>query len=278
MKKTVYVMIFAAILLGIAGPLILSGMNCDADRKSVSSAKQPAIEMRGPESTGESRDKRDSMQASASDGSSQDSSRTHISREMSDSSAASGSEAISSAYSAESANSAISKDSQGKNNSQQPARNGSGQAQSQNKGEDKNGAAVLEESSAETPTASDGGAAGQQEGTQISLAIVGAGGKIIFGPAKVIIKDDDKWGATVLGALDASGVEYGISPRFAGFVTSIAGESNNGMKGWMYEVNDRVPMTAADKMKLAPGDRVLWWYSESLDKPAPAWDEIEKKQ
>lgn len=44
----------------------------------------------------------------------------------------------------------------------------------------------------------------------------------------------------------------------------------------MYKVNDQVPMTAAVDMKLAAGDRVLWWYSEGLDKPPPEWAQLEK--
>jgi hypothetical protein len=116
------------------------------------------------------------------------------------------------------AKSDFAKDSADKNVTQKNARPGSEETPDKNQDGNKNNVTVHEENEGKDGASSDDGGAESEKGTEVSLAIVGAGGKIIFGPGKVIIKDDNKWGVTALGALDASGVEYRISSRFAGFV------------------------------------------------------------
>ncbi|MDN5331085.1 MAG: hypothetical protein PWP45_310 [Tepidanaerobacteraceae bacterium] len=111
---------------------------------------------------------------------------------------------------------------------------------------------------------------------QVEIAIVGKEGRIVYGPAKVAVKENNRWGLTVLGALDSTGVEYNTSPTYAGFVISIAGQANKGMSGWMYKVNDEVPMAAASEKKIKPGDRIIWWYSESISTPSPDWESLVK--
>lgn len=122
-------------------------------------------------------------------------------------------------------------------------------------------------------TGSTSAAAGE---CQVEIAIVGKEGRVLYGPAKVAVEENNRWGLTVLGALDSTGIEYKTSPTYGGFVISIAGEANKGMSGWMYKVNDEVPMAAASEKKIKPGDRIIWWYSESINTPSPDWESLVK--
>ncbi len=90
---------------------------------------------------------------------------------------------------------------------------------------------------------------------------------------------------TALGALDVASKKVGFSytvsdayyDSFGLFVTSIAGISNQGYSGWMYNVNDVTPSVAADKYGVKNGDVVWWYYSTSTNdtpKTAPAVIEI----
>jgi len=106
----------------------------------------------------------------------------------------------------------------------------------------------------------------------VNVAVVGKDGELLFGPAAVQLKEKGRWGATALGALDATGLPYNISAGFAGFVEAVAGQRNKGQAGWMYKVNEEIPMVAADKKPVASGDKVIWWYSKSMDTPPPTWE------
>nr|WP_277998869.1 DUF4430 domain-containing protein [Moorella sulfitireducens] len=101
-------------------------------------------------------------------------------------------------------------------------------------------------------------------------------GQVLFGPSFVEVDENNKWGLTVLGALDATGLKYSISPVYGKLVTSIAGQENKGMSGWMYKVNEEVVMMAASDKEIVAGDRIIWWYSESLGSKAPSWGDLEQ--
>jgi hypothetical protein len=94
---------------------------------------------------------------------------------------------------------------------------------------------------------------------------------VTLGPA-------NRWGATALGGLDATGLPYVLSSRWAGFVEEIAGQRNRGQSGWMYKVNDEVPLTTADQKEVKPGDKIIWWYSQSMADSPPAWEELLRHQ
>ncbi|QGP93866.1 hypothetical protein MGLY_32890 [Neomoorella glycerini] len=111
-------------------------------------------------------------------------------------------------------------------------------------------------------------------GCLVEIAIVGMKGQILYGPAPVTVDKDNKWGLTALGALDATGVQYSLSPVYGNLVQSIAGQANKGMRGWMYKVNGETPMVAASEKVVNPGDKIIWWYSESIDNPGPAWQDL----
>lgn len=112
------------------------------------------------------------------------------------------------------------------------------------------------------------------EAITVNIAVVGKNGEILFGPAAMQITKKNRWGVTALGTLDATGLPYDMSTGWSGFVEAIAGQRNKGQSGWMYKVNGEIPLVAADKKPVTTGDKVIWWYSKSMDTPPPGWDEL----
>jgi hypothetical protein len=104
--------------------------------------------------------------------------------------------------------------------------------------------------------------------------VVGRSGEKLFGPATVNVLSTNPWGLTALGALDATGLSYIMSTTFDGFVNSIAGQAGSGMEGWMYTVNDTSPMVAAKDHDVSSGDKVIWYYSKSMEQEAPTWAQL----
>lgn len=107
----------------------------------------------------------------------------------------------------------------------------------------------------------------------VYIAVVGMNGELLYGPGSVKVSQDDRWGLTALGALDATGLDY---DEDNGFVKSIAGQANRGMNGWMYKVNGSVPMVAASAKTVNDGDQVIWWYSTDINSPGPDWSSLLK--
>ncbi len=110
----------------------------------------------------------------------------------------------------------------------------------------------------------------------VQMKIFGQGGKLLYGPNRVDIKEGNRWGATVLGALEAAdGVSYNLKEYSYGpYVESIYDLKAKGMSGWMYQVNDKKGAVGADKHALQSDDRIIWWYSESYDQPVPRWQDL----
>jgi hypothetical protein len=113
-----------------------------------------------------------------------------------------------------------------------------------------------------------------ENGYRVWIAVVGKNGEFLFKPQQVIVKDNNKWGTTALGALDATGLPYVGKPTWPDFIDSIAGQANSGVEGWMYSVNGEVPNHMADKHPVKTGDKIIWWYSKSMDQPPPSWDSL----
>lgn len=109
-------------------------------------------------------------------------------------------------------------------------------------------------------------------GCRVDIAVVGMKGQLLYGPATVTVDKNNKWGLTALGALDATGLKYSLSPVYGNFVRSIAGQDNKGMAGWMYKVNEEIPMVAASEKGIRSGDKIIWWYSETLNSTGPTWE------
>lgn len=140
-------------------------------------------------------------------------------------------------------------------------------------------AASSRENAAAARTSGDTGAAAEPEsGCTVGIAIVGKNGELFYNAGQVVVKKDNKWGITALGALDATGVPYTTAPAWPDFVYSISGQANSGVSGWMYSVNGDIPMHMADKHPVKAGDKVIWWYSNSMDQPQPQWEELSQKK
>lgn len=108
------------------------------------------------------------------------------------------------------------------------------------------------------------------------IAVVGKSGERLFGPDYVQVSAEGRWGLTALGALDATGLDYKMSNRWEGFVEEIAGQANEGMSGWMYKVNDTLPVVAAKDYVIKAGDRVIWWYSTDMSSSGPTWEDLQQ--
>lgn len=108
---------------------------------------------------------------------------------------------------------------------------------------------------------SGGGTSPEQTGTEINIKVIGKNGENLYS-GNVRLKADDRYGITVLGALDKTELSYGYQSEL---VNAIAGQKNQGMNGWMYKVNGTIPTSSVSSYKLSSGDKVVWFYSTSSD-------------
>lgn len=74
---------------------------------------------------------------------------------------------------------------------------------------------------------------------------------------------------TALGVLDASGTSYVVNDRWYDaygtlYLTSVNGRAGEGLAGWMYQVNGVSPAVGANSYHVNNGDRVVFYYSESM--------------
>ncbi|MGI6066500.1 MAG: S-layer homology domain-containing protein [Bacillota bacterium] len=115
---------------------------------------------------------------------------------------------------------------------------------------------------------------GSAKKISVKIAVVGEDGDILYGPRSVTLYEDDPYGMSVLGALDATGLSWSFHDDFIGFINEIDGEENKGSSGWQYKVNGKVPNSIAEDKKLYDGDKVIWWYSSASSK-GPDWDDLE---
>lgn len=123
-------------------------------------------------------------------------------------------------------------------------------------------------------TAGDGTTVTTHSSCSPKIAVVGMNGEILYGPSRITVSDNDTWGLTVLGALDATRLSYDISTSTSGFVVSIDGQDNSGNQGWMYTVNGAAPIDLAGNHTISSSDQVIWYYSKSMDQPAPTWSQL----
>ncbi len=107
-----------------------------------------------------------------------------------------------------------------------------------------------------------------------NIAVVGKDGSLLFGPSTVSISPKDRFGLTAMGALNRTGLGWSLSEHFAGFIIEIGGERNQGMAGWMYSLNGRVPGISASEQAVSDGDRVIFWYSEDALAGSPGWEDL----
>ncbi|MEW6192419.1 MAG: Ig-like domain-containing protein, partial [Bacillota bacterium] len=98
------------------------------------------------------------------------------------------------------------------------------------------------------------GNGGGQTAVNAGLAVVGKDGELLYGPAYISVAENNRWGLTALGILDASGLSYHTSNWDWGvMVDAICGQANSGMAGWMYAVNGEMPMCGPEKYLIKTG-------------------------
>ncbi|MEL7650130.1 MAG: S-layer homology domain-containing protein [Sedimentibacter sp.] len=107
-------------------------------------------------------------------------------------------------------------------------------------------------------------------GYKVEVAVIGKSGDVIYGPKSVTVSASDEFGGTAMSALDATGLDWEFGDTY-GFVEEIDGEQNQGLNGWMYAVNGRLPNVLAVNKTVKSGDKVLWWYSKSSMDGIPDW-------
>ena len=69
-----------------------------------------------------------------------------------------------------------------------------------------------------------------------------------------------------LGVLKKAGISFKVSDKWDGglFIIEVDGLPNEGLAGWMYQVNGVSPGVTADNKPVIAGDKVIWYYSESM--------------
>jgi hypothetical protein len=107
--------------------------------------------------------------------------------------------------------------------------------------------------------------------SEVYVAVIGQDDELIYGPKKVVISEDDEYGETALGALDATNLDYDFSDSTKDMVDEIDGQENIGSNGWMYAVNGKAPTIPAIDQNINSGSKILWWYSDDMDAGAPDW-------
>ncbi len=130
----------------------------------------------------------------------------------------------------------------------------------------------VQKSITSNPVAASAKTTDSNETLTVNIAVVGKNGQFLFSPGSVELAQ----GATAVDALAATGLVYATSKRFPDLVESVAGFSNRGQAGWLYQVNGEVPLVAASKKQVSADDRVIWWYSNSINEPVPSWEQLAK--
>jgi prenyltransferase beta subunit len=106
---------------------------------------------------------------------------------------------------------------------------------------------------------------------QVYVAVIAQDDDLLYGPKKVTISEDDKYGDTALGSLDATSLDFDFKDDDPDMVDEIEGQKNLGMNGWMYSVNGKVPSVLAGDKNVSSGNKILWWYSTDSMSEAPEW-------
>ncbi|MCL6447490.1 MAG: S-layer homology domain-containing protein [Armatimonadetes bacterium] len=118
---------------------------------------------------------------------------------------------------------------------------------------------------------------GTENDCLVDIAVVGKNGELLYRPGSVLVSKTNKWGLTVLGALEATGLPYDYAEySFGVLVTCISGQCNEGQQGWMYKFVNKNPGGAANQEPIKNGDKIIWWYSSDPNSPGPNWDDLIK--
>ncbi|WP_418791884.1 S-layer homology domain-containing protein [Phosphitispora sp. TUW77] len=110
---------------------------------------------------------------------------------------------------------------------------------------------------------------------EVAMAIVDGDGNILFAPSEFTVDDDNEWGLTILGALDASGASYTTAEwDWGNYVDSVQGLAATGSSGWMFALNGQQATTGAEDQSIEDGDQIIWYYVSSMDAQPPEWSDL----
>ena len=95
----------------------------------------------------------------------------------------------------------------------------------------------------------------------VTVSVIGKNGEVLFPKTKLSLKDDAKYGKTVLQTLEQAGISFKTKNDNL-YVSEIAGlkESISSTAGWKYKVNGASPSVSAVKCVLKDDEKVEWFW------------------
>jgi hypothetical protein len=83
----------------------------------------------------------------------------------------------------------------------------------------------------------------------------------LFGPAEVTVTASNALDALEQASILGELYYHVTQTSFGPFVDQVGRYAGSGATGWVFKVNDASPPVGADKVTLADGDRVLWYFA-----------------
>jgi len=84
----------------------------------------------------------------------------------------------------------------------------------------------------------------------------------LFGPTEVTVTADNALDALEQASILGELYYHVTQTSFGPFVDQVGRYGGSGSSGWVFKVNDASPPVGADKVTLADGDRVLWYFAD----------------
>jgi len=84
----------------------------------------------------------------------------------------------------------------------------------------------------------------------------------LFGPTEITVTATNALDALEQASLAGEFYYHVTQTSFGPFVDQVGRYGGSGSSGWVFKVNDASPPVGADKVTLADGDRVLWYFAD----------------
>ena len=84
----------------------------------------------------------------------------------------------------------------------------------------------------------------------------------LFGPTEITVTATNALDALEQASLVGELYYHVTQTSFGPFVDQVGRYGGSGSSGWVFKVNDASPPVGADKVTLADGDRVLWYFAD----------------
>ena len=86
--------------------------------------------------------------------------------------------------------------------------------------------------------------------------------RTLFGPTEVAVDATNALDALEQASLAGEFYYHVTSTSFGPYVDQVGRYGASASSGWVFKVDDKSPPVGADKVQLANGDRVLWYYAD----------------